>query len=61
MYKQDITGYYPKNKERLWKKARERYQNVSEEEKEKKRQYCCERYKNLLEDKIQRSVQYKNN
>ena len=28
--------YYQKNKERLQKKPRERYQNVSKEEKEKK-------------------------
>ena len=29
-----LTGYYQKNKERLSKKDRERYQNLSEEEKE---------------------------
>ena len=32
-----LTGYDKKNKERLSKKARERYLNVSEEEKSKKR------------------------
>ena len=32
-----------KNKERLQKKALERYQNLSKEEKEKKQQYGCER------------------
>ena len=31
--------YYQENKEKLQKKARERYQNVTKEEKEKKRQY----------------------
>ena len=33
-----LTGYYQKNKERLSKKARERYQNLSEEEKDKRPQ-----------------------
>ena len=37
-----LTGYYQKNKETLSKKARERYQNLSEEEKEKKHQYVRE-------------------
>ena len=35
--------YYQESKERLQKKARERYQNLSKEEKEKKRQYGRER------------------
>ena len=39
--------YYQENKERLQKKDRETYQNISKEEKQKKRQYVCERYKNL--------------
>ena len=30
-----LTGYYQKNKEKLSKKARERYQNLSEEEKKR--------------------------
>ena len=32
------------------KKSPERYQNLSEEEKIKKRGYGCKQYKNLLED-----------
>ena len=40
---------YQENKERPQKKARERYQNLSKEEK-KKQQYGRERYKNLSED-----------
>ena len=36
-----------KKKERLQKDAFERHQNLSEEEKEKKRQSYCERSKNL--------------
>ena len=44
--------YYQENKERLQKnKARERYQNLSKKEKEKKQQYGWECYKNLSEDK----------
>ena len=39
------TGYYQKNKKRLQKKARERYQNLSEEK--KKRQYSREMYQSL--------------
>ena len=46
-----LTGYYKKNKEKLSKKARERYQNVSEEEKDKKSQYAREPYRNLSEEK----------
>ena len=37
------NNYYQKNKEKLRKEARERYQNLSEEEKDKKRQYARER------------------
>ena len=32
-----VNKYYQKNKEKLPKEARERYQNLSEEEKEKRR------------------------
>ena len=38
------NNYYKKNKEKLSKKAPERYQNLSEEEKDKKCQYACEQY-----------------
>ena len=41
------NNYYQKNKEKLSKEACERYQNDSEEEKNKKRQYARERYRNL--------------
>ena len=33
MYIKTLTGYYQKNKGRVSKKAREKYQNPSEEEK----------------------------
>ena len=40
LYLKMLTGFYQKKpKESLSKKACERYQNLSEEEKEKKRQY----------------------
>ena len=52
-----LTGYYQKNKEKLSKKVRERYQNLFEEEKEKNGKYGCEQYKNLLGDEKQRLVQ----
>ena len=42
-----VNKYYQKHKARLWKETHERYQNVSEEEKEKMRQYHRERNKHL--------------
>ena len=39
-----VNYYYQKHKERLRKKARERYQNLSEEEKDKIRKKARERY-----------------
>ena len=36
MLKKSTANYYRENKERLKKKARERYQNLSKEEKEQK-------------------------
>ena len=44
-----INKYYQKNKERLRNEARERYQNFTGEEKEKRRQYYQERKENLHE------------
>ena len=34
-----VNKYYQKSKEKLQKETRERYQNLSEEEKDKKRKY----------------------
>ena len=45
-----LTEYYPTNKEKVSKKAREWYQNLSEEEKDKKRQYAFQRYRNISEE-----------
>ena len=39
--------------------AIKRYQDISEEEKEKKRQHGRERYKNLSEDEEQKLVEYR--
>ena len=51
MTKNLSAKYYQENKGGLQKKACERYQNLSKEEKEKKQHYGRERYKNLSEDK----------
>ena len=59
MPKNFSAKYYQENKERLQKKACERYQNLSKEEKEKKEQYGCEPYKNLVDDEKQKLVEYR--
>ena len=46
MSKNLTAKYYQGNKERLQKKAHERYKNLSEEVKEKKQQYSHESNKN---------------
>ena len=42
-----------------YKKHRERYRNLSKEQKEKKQQYGHERYKNLSEYKKEKLVEYR--
>ena len=59
MSKDSSTKYYQNNKERLQKKAPERYQSLSKEKKEKKQQYDQERYKYLPEDEKQNLVEYR--
>ena len=49
MSKNLSAKHYQENKERLRIKARERYQNLSEQEEEKKLQYGRKGYKNLSE------------
>ena len=49
--------YYQENKERLQKRALERYQNLLKEE--EKWQYGHERYKNLPEDEKEKLVEYR--
>ena len=41
--------YYQKHREKLWKEARERYQNLSEEETNKREKKTRERYQNFTE------------
>ena len=45
-----VNKYNQKNKENLQKELSERYQNLSEEEKEKKHQYHRDQNKNLSEE-----------
>ena len=53
-----LTGYYHKNRERLQKKACERYQDLSEEKKAKKRQYAGEQYRNPFDEEKNKKRQY---
>ena len=46
--------YYKNNKVRLREQARDKYRNLSEEEKNKKREYGKNRYLNTPEEKKQR-------
>ena len=56
----DLT-YYQRNKERLKKQARDKYRNLSEEEKNKKREYGKNRYHNMSEEKKQKLKEYQKN
>ena len=47
--KENAREYYLQNKEIIKEKAKIRYQNLSEEQKELKRQYSRDRYKKLVE------------
>ena len=58
MSKNLSATYYQENKETA-KKTCERYQNLSEEEKEKKLQYGCEHYKNFSEDEKQKFAEHR--
>ena len=59
MSKNVSAKYYQVNKERLEKRARENYQNVSNEEIEKNRKYGRKRFENLSEDEKQNLVEYR--
>ena len=54
-------GYYENDKERLSGQARDKYRNLSEEEKNKKREYGKNRYRNMSEEKKQRLKEYQKN
>ena len=53
--------YYQNDTERLRKQARDKYRNLSEEEKNKKREYGKNRYRNMSEEKKQRLKEYQKN
>ena len=53
--------YYKNNKDRLRKQARDKYRNLSEEEKNKKIEYGKNRYHNMSEEKNQRLKEYQKN
>ena len=71
LYIKMISNYYQKYKKRLreeaseknkrWKKVREKYQNFTEGEKEKKCQYHGEPNKNLSEEQKKKLVEYRTN
>ena len=53
MYTKMTNDYYQKDKGKLQNEACERYQNLSKEAKEKKRQYGCQQCSNLLQDECE--------
>ena len=53
-----VKDYYKNNKERLREKGRDKYRNLSEEEKNKKREYGKNRYHNTSEEKKQKLKEY---
>ena len=53
--------YYKNDNERLREQARNKYRNLSEEEKNKKREYGKNRYHNMPEEKKQRLKEYQMN
>ena len=59
MSKNSSAKYYQDNKERLQKKAHERYQSLPKEEQDKNQPYGHERYKNLSKDKKQKLFEYR--
>ena len=53
--------YYGNDKERLRTQARDKYRNLSEEEKNKKREYSKNRYRNMSEEKKEKLKEYQKN
>ena len=51
-----VNKYDQKHKEKLWKKAHKRCQNLSEEEKEKRHKKAWDRYQNLSEKDKEKSI-----
>ena len=52
---------YENDKERLREQARDKYRNLSKEEKNEKREYERNRYRNMSVEKKQRLKAYQNN
>ena len=55
------NGYYKNGIERFREQARDKYRNLSEEEKNKNREYGRHRYHNMSEGKKQRLNEYQKN
>ena len=53
--------YYRNNRDELKVKARDKYRELSEEEKDIKREYGRNRYNNMSEEKKQRLKEYQRN
>ena len=53
--------YCKNNNKRLKKQARDKYRNLSEEDKNKKREYGKNRYHNMSEEKKQKLKEYQEN
>ena len=53
--------YYKNDKERLRDNARDKYINLSEEQKNKKKEYERNRYHKMYEKKKQKLKEYQNN
>ena len=53
-----VNKYYQKHKGRLLKEARERYQNLSEEENPRRRKKVQDRYQKLPEEQKQKLLEY---
>ena len=57
-YYKRVKDYYENDKERLNRQARDQYRNLSEEKKNKKREYGENRYRNMSKEKKQRLKEY---
>ena len=59
--KENAAEYYIVNREVLKENAKNKYRNLSEEEKEAKREYGRSRYRNMTEDKKSKLKDYQKN
>ena len=50
--------YYKNDKKRLRERARDKYRNLSEEEKNKKGEYSKNRYRNMSDEKKEKLKEY---